>query len=460
MRPIIAEFLQQPTDHSAAREILAAAALASSSANPADAVPQARSLSQRYPRIEAVQLWAVRAYLRAARLSEAAPAIARAMSDFPESVDAAATATTFYASQARWTEMLDAARQWRKRIRTTASTGARFDVERADAAIAEALVGSGRGIEALAHMEPLASAALSNPADHVEILWAYMISLQAAGRSGRATELLLPLATSSRSGPWRDACARFAAERLDVAEATVWLERMEDSAGTGSGSAQAADLATLADAWALLSLRPPGDKTASTHATALFRKVLESPDAAAAVLERAGAFAERSGETSQAIALYRRAIAADADRAIALNNLAMLLSSRELKAADVSEAIRCAEAAVRAKPQEPEFLDTLSIVMARAGNSPAAIQAMSRAVQIDPENVRWRVGLAQLLLDSGQAEKAAPVIVSIDTTAGADQQERLPERVRQQLADLRARLIPAGGDSDTPTTRPTTIVPQ
>jgi Tfp pilus assembly protein PilF len=463
MRPIAAEFLRQPTDHSAACEILAAVALASAAAIPGDAVPQARSLSQRYPRVEAVQLWAIRTYLRAARLSDAAPVLARAMSDFPESVDAAEMATTFHASQTRWTEMLDAAKQWRKRVRTTASSGggggARRDAERADAAIAEALVGLGRGVEALAHVEPLASAALSDPANHVEILWAYMISLQAAGKSGRATELLLPLATSSRSGPWRDACARFAGERLDVASATVWLGRMEDTTSTESGSAAA--VATLGGAWALLSLRAAGDMTARTHATALFHKVLQNPGAPAAVLERAGVFAETSGETAQATALYRRAIAADAGSVIALNNLAMLLSSRESRAADVGEAIRCAEAAVRARPQEPEFLDTLSVVMTRTGNYPAAIQAISRAVQIDPESVRWRVALAQLLFDSGQADKAAPVIVAIDMTAGADQQERLPERVREQLAHLRAQLIPAGASNASPTTRSTTtIVPQ
>jgi tetratricopeptide (TPR) repeat protein len=473
MRPIAAEFLRQPTDQSAAREILAAVALASAAAVPGDAVPQARSLSQRYPRVEAVQLWAIRTYLRAARLSDAAPALARAMSDFAESVDAAEMATTFHASQMRWTEMLDAAKQWRKRIPTTASSGgarheASRDAERADAAIAEALVGLGRGDEALAHVEPLARAALSDPANHVEILWAYMISLQAAGQSARATDLLLPLATSSRSGPWRDACARFAAERLDVATATVWLGRMEETTPTGSGSASAeassssaAAVATLGGAWALLSLRAAGDMSARTHATALFQRVLQSPGAPAAVLERAGAFAEHSGEAAQATALYRRAIAADARSVIALNNLAMLLSARESRAADLGEAIRCAQAAVRARPQEPEFLDTLSIVMTRTGDYPAAIQAISRAVQIDPENVRWRVALAQLLFDSGQADKAAPVIVAIDTTAGADQQERLPERVREQLAHLRAQLMPAGASNAAPTTRSTTpTVPQ
>lgn len=434
---IMRDYLHDPLNRATSGDILLTVSRALM-ADATDAAAQARTLSQRYPRIEGVQLWAIRTYLRTGRLADAAPAIARIMSDFPESPKAAAVAATFYATRSSWPDMLDAAQQWRKRIH---GPGSGEEAERADTALAQALLALGRGSEALDLLESRVATCLGQPGKHVDLLVTYADSLCATGQIDPASTLL-PLAASD--APWREACIRLAAEKLEPKIGASWLERLEP--WTRAGSTE--ELCQLADAWAILSSRSPDGPEYARQAERLFTEIERLPTASAAVIEHAGVFAERSGDIEKAITLYRRAIALDPREGVAWNNLAVILANRG-QARDGAEAVQCAAAALRAHPDEPELLDTLAFVNAKAHDFPQAVRAMSRAVELEPENLRWRVGLAQLLADSGQKDQASRVVTTIDTM-GIDQ-DRLAPSLRQQLQSLRARLNPVAGP---PTTKP------
>jgi Tfp pilus assembly protein PilF len=123
--------------------------------------------------------------------------------------------------------------------------------------------------------------------------------------------------------------------------------------------------------------------------------------------------AERSGETSAAEALYRRAAAADPTLFAAHNNLAMLLAARG-RGDDVKEALAAAGTAVRIKPRVAAVHDTMAFVQAKAGDPQAAAQSMRTAISLEPDNAKWRVRLAQYLLDAGEAPEAAKVVAMID----------------------------------------------
>jgi tetratricopeptide (TPR) repeat protein len=432
MRPAVQDYVRDPLNRPAPGHILSAVARAAAM-SAGDAAAEARALAMRYPHVESVQLWAIRAFLRARRLADAAPTIGQALTAFPESSQTAAVAATFYASRSQWAQMLDAALQWRNRLRGPAAAGG--EAERAETAIARALIRLGRASEATNRLEPVVGPFLSHPGQHPELLVAYADSLQATGQAGKAAGLL---ALAKDDALWRRACIRFAAGQLGPETARTWLQQIQSWTDQGSTD----EVCEIAAGWALLSSRSPGAVECGRRAQALFADIEGRPTASPAAIEGAGAYAERSGDAAKAITLYRRAIAADPARTLAMNDLAVLLANRG-GPGDPAEAARDAAAVAKAHPDEPEFLDTLALVQAKARDFPAAQRAMSQAIELDPENPRWRITLAQLFADGGQTAQAERAVAEIDA-AGTDLATLAPS-LREKLAALRARLEPATG---------------
>jgi uncharacterized Ntn-hydrolase superfamily protein len=83
---------------------------------------------------------------------------------------------------------------------------------------------------------------------------------------------------------------------------------------------------------------------------------------------------------------FRAAVARAPKDAGALNELAWFLATR---GGDPSEALRYAEAAVTARADDPNLLDTLAEAAYRAGNLERAIEAMERAVRLSRGNERY-----------------------------------------------------------------------
>ena len=85
-----------------------------------------------------------------------------------------------------------------------------------------------------------------------------------------------------------------------------------------------------------------------------------------------------AGDVDGAIALYREAIAADANLAIAWNGLSIALASQGAFA----EAIEAANRLVELEPDEPLSHTNLSRILMQSGDIPAAEDARAQAMQL------------------------------------------------------------------------------
>lgn len=418
LHSLLLDYLHEPLNNAAALDALDGVAKASQTHDPLAVLAQAQSLAQRYPRFQGVQLWAITVYLRAGKIADAAATVTRVCQAFPDSEEIAAVATSFYRAQQRYAEMLEAATRWRKLASNPLPP---------DTARAQALVGLKRPTEALTQLKPYLAAAKNDPDKQAEILLDYADALRAAGHTDQAADLLLPLTVDR---PQLQAqCLDFAARRLDPNDGQAWVEHLASSAKS------VGELTRLGEAWAILGKRLGGKNICMDRAAQVFASIAAQTDAPAESLEQAALFAEQSGNDPKAIALYQRALALDPKRVISSNNLAATLLR---SGGNLDEATEHAAVALAALPDEPEFLDTMASIKDKAGDYPGAIQCMKHAIDLQSDNVRWRIQLAQILLDSGQKNAAANALATIDAM-GVDL-TRLPETVRKRLESLRSKV--------------------
>lgn len=433
MRGVLLDYLRDPGNQRVSLDVLETVARATH-ADSIAATAFAQTLSQRYPHVEGVQLWAGRIYLAAHRNADAWTLLSRAMIAFPDSASVAAAATRCSASRGQWSEMLLAARTWRAR------TAADSDRVSADIATARALLRLDRPGEAIALLRPgLPGKASASPVSRLTLegIACYAEALCSTGEVGQAAQLLL---SAAREEPlFRAAAIRLAAEQLDEKNGRQWLEQLE----TFSDAQSMDQVATLGRAWAALAARHAGNAECLERARRCFDVVRASGDKSAFALEEAAIFSERMGDSTAAIDLYRRALSVDPRRLVSLNELACLLAANGEQLADAK---KFADAAVAIAPEEPEFLDTLASVHVKSHDYAAAQQLLRRAAQLDPENPRWRIVLAQLLLDDGKRDEAAKTVDAIDAS-GTDL-SKLPEPLRKQLIQLRMLTSPASNSRD------------
>jgi predicted Zn-dependent protease len=89
------------------------------------------------------------------------------------------------------------------------------------------------------------------------------------------------------------------------------------------------------------------------------------------------------------------------ENAAALNNLAWLMVKLGKPGA-----LALAEKANQLAPQQPAFLDTLSMVFEAEKQWVRAVEVQSQAVNLQPENFELRLRLAKLYLASGDKPQA------------------------------------------------------
>lgn len=127
-------------------------------------------------------------------------------------------------------------------------------------------------------------------------------------------------------------------------------------------------------------------------------------------------------------AQLRQVVRLDPDNALALNNLAWVLSAQKKP-----QALETAERANQLAPNQPLYMDTLAKVLGEQGQVPRALQLQKKAVEIDPDAGGLRLTLARLYVQSG--DKAA-------ARAELDALAKLGDKFPQQgeVRELLARL--------------------
>ena len=126
------------------------------------------------------------------------------------------------------------------------------------------------------------------------------------------------------------------------------------------------------------------------------RPIISRPDASGEQWLLWGNTNQSLGDLPAAEAGYRKAITLTPKSPDAKNDLAYVLWL-ENRDQDQAEALKLAESAVAAEPENANFYDTLARVQANNGLQDAATHSFRTALQKDPGSVEAMIGLADLL---------------------------------------------------------------
>jgi tetratricopeptide (TPR) repeat protein len=221
----------------------------------------------------------------------------------------------------------------------------------------------------------------------------------------------------------------------DAQRARTWLDEV-----TALNSDNPAEKTTLATAWIAIGKRWPNSND-QEKGTTLLSAVVQAPDAPTIALLSWGTVCEGSADWAGAQAAYRRVIQRDAnnvtqrDRAIAENNLASVLVK---SGGNLGEAQQLVTEVLVLFPKEPNFLDTQAMVQSARGDFKSSIDSLKQAKQLDPQNLQWRVNLAQDLYDSGPRSLAETEVQQI--AAAFPTMTKVPPELQKKYDSLCAKL--------------------
>lgn len=103
---------------------------------------------------------------------------------------------------------------------------------------------------------------------------------------------------------------------------------------------------------------------------------------------------EKAGRYNEAIATFREILAAAPDNWNAHNSLAFLLAGQN---SDLSEAASLASRALKAKPRNPAYLDTMGYVCMKRGQARAARDHFKKALALLPDSAEIKSHISELL---------------------------------------------------------------
>ena len=132
-----------------------------------------------------------------------------------------------------------------------------------------------------------------------------------------------------------------------------------------------------------------------------YRKAIPMAPASALPNALLGQALNRLKRPAEAEKAYREALRLEPDNFRVANNLAVLLAAQK---SGLDDALAMIRRALEREPNRATYLDTLGLVQQARGDKAAARQAFERAVALEPGNSEFRLHLAQF----GNAPQAAP----------------------------------------------------
>jgi predicted Zn-dependent protease len=417
---VVLAYMRDPAGGSVALELMRTVLEARRTHDMARLASRLEQLAQANPTALAVQVQLIRCLSEMKRTNAALAAARQAMAAFPEETEPARLATQLCAADHRVEEMLLTAQAWRQR--------AVSDRIAADVAVAEAMILNKQFDSALSQIQPYLATATADPDHHADVMVTAAIATAGAGRVEDAAKLLWPLA--EKSAVWRRHWVEAGMEFPDADAAIAWLNRLADITAPEAID----ERVVLAEGYERLGKRFEKPELIQ-KSTDMFADIAGNAKVTPAALVAAAAQAERAKSTDTAIALYRRAVAMDGNLWVAKNNLAMLLVRG---GGDIKEAHALAADAVKLQPHLSDLRDTLAAVEDKAGNPKQAAETIRTAVLLEPDNLKWYVGLAKYLLAAGEHAEASKAIAAVD--AGHLDSQGVSDELKQQLDEIRARL--------------------
>lgn len=130
------------------------------------------------------------------------------------------------------------------------------------------------------------------------------------------------------------------------------------------------------------------------EALALIEESLVVSPGDVTTLNMKGYCLEKAGRYNEAIATFREILAAVPDNWNAHNSLAYLLAGQN---SDLAEAASLASRALKAKPQNPAYLDTMGYVCMKRGQARAARDHFKKALALLPDSAEIKSHISELL---------------------------------------------------------------
>jgi cellulose synthase operon protein C len=360
-------------------------------------------------------------YVAARQMKEAIEIATRCMKVVPDSPELARLAAEVFAAAADWQQAISMAQQWRE-----LSLSQPMD---ADLFIADVYLRLGAPDTALRQLEAYARSADASPDAFARVLFLRGKALLLKGDLAKAGDLLWPLA--SRSKEWRAAWVQLTDALPNAASADQWLQRVSTLVAESTVDEQI----MLANGWYRAGDRLQKDARLTGRARVILDGLAVRPDASADAFFGRAVMYEVEGDLVNAERGYRRTLELQPDHLVATNNLAMVIAKRD---GDLSEATGLARRAVRAQPKVASLYDTLAFVQRKAKDYQNAAANLRIAVDLEPDNVNWRLNLADILSDAGEITQALTVVRELETVL--PRLTDVPAADVQRIQSARAKL--------------------
>lgn len=360
--------------------------------DPTQLAAELQKLVEQDPPFLALEIQLTRLYGSLNRHDDAAAVASRAMRDFPNEIEPAMLAAEAYQASEKWTDMLEAARELKRR--TPGSP------DGADLLIANAQTKLDHSSEARDTIKPYLDKVAEDPSKFSAVVADQASKLIASGSITEAADLLRP--TLAASSEWRMTWLRLAAlEISDDAIAVEWIESLVPLVPENSTDERIA----VASAWNELAKRTK-QSSYRDKARAVLEALASRPDATGKSILALAIFAEQTQDYTSAESNYRRALELDPTLTAARNNLAMRYVADNK---NLPEALQLAQQAVKEAPQNANILDTLAQTQAALGDLDAAIQSLTKALELEPGNPQWSDRVEMYKQKKAGAAGAAPV---------------------------------------------------
>lgn len=425
LKPLVVAFATRPSDAAVAKALAEvwAARSAKPQASPEQLAGTLRDLAGRYPRLLPLQLLLAASYDKAGRWDDAIAAATQAAQQFPSAAEPQAALVALLRKQNRWAEVLTTARRWRQ---LSVANPAAADLE-----IAQACLALKQPDAALQQLEAYLPRAKANPLAYERVLTLEAMARVAKGDRA-VVELMEPLLGAGPAG--RAAWMGFAVYNLRPHDAADWLDRAEHTLPADAD----AERVQLAQMWEVLGGRDHDPQWAQ-KARAILKPLLDRPEPLPAAVLAMAMRDDADGDFQNAQKGYRRALAMTPNDIVAKNNLAMLLAR---SGGNLNEAAELVDSALKGAGEIAALYDTRAFVQGKLKKYAAAETSARQAIKLQPENAQYRVTLAQLQLDGGNAGAAAQTLRGLDDLHL--DWTRLPEPLQRQVTTLRAALKDGG----------------
>ena len=175
------------------------------------------------------------------------------------------------------------------------------------------------------------------------------------------------------------------------------------------------------------SKRKAGDLNGSI---ACFRKARElSPKDAGPLLQLALLF-DTNGRSDEARKIYEDVLKMQPDNPVALNNVAYAKADEGV---DLDNALSLAERARSKIPNDPDVLDTVSLIFLKKNSTDEGLRLLRELVTRKPDNPTYRVHLALALYQKGNRPEAKK---ELQTAMRSNPSERDQQRIRELMAKI------------------------